>query len=142
MIWMDRRSEPQCHHLSEALDADIIPNTNGGRIDPYYMAPKLLWFREQLPDLYAATYTFLQANGYIVQKLTGCFSMDLSVGPLTMLFDSRRMGWSSVLLEAMELDETSLPPLYPCSQIVGEVTAEAAGKQGLPGTRHSRYVGR
>ena len=54
LIWMDRRSEEQCAWLRGQVGEDRIAAINGGRIDPYFLAPKLLWFREHAPDLYAA----------------------------------------------------------------------------------------
>jgi xylulokinase len=131
LIWMDRRSDDQCDWLRENLDESIVSGTNGGRIDPYYLAPKILWLRENEPDIYRGTRTILQANGFIVNRLCGTISMDLSHGPLTLFFDSRKQTWSSQLMDAMHIDPKLLPPLYPCAQIVGEVCAEASDSTGL-----------
>ena len=132
LIWMDRRSEPQCDALRAAVDETLITRINGGRIDPYFLAPKLLWLRDQAPDAYARTHTVLQANGYIVHKLTGVFSMDSSHGPLTLLFDTERQQWSLTLLAALQVDSAKLPPVFACAEVVGTVTAGAAAATGLP----------
>jgi hypothetical protein len=104
LIWMDRRSEPQCDALRATVDEALIARINGGRIDPYFLAPKLLWLRDDAPHAYARCHTILQANGYIVHKLTGVFSMDSSHGPLTLCFDTARQAWSPTLLDALQLD--------------------------------------
>ncbi|MCB9161293.1 MAG: FGGY-family carbohydrate kinase [Caldilineaceae bacterium] len=135
LIWMDRRTEAECDWLRAHVDEAAITRVNGGRVDPYYLAPKLLWLQRQRPDLYAATHTVLQANGYVVHKLCGAFSMDVSHGPLTLFFDSAAQTWSDELLQAMALDRAKLPPLVGCMDIVGHVTAAAAQATGLaPGT--------
>ncbi|RIK47563.1 MAG: carbohydrate kinase [Chloroflexi bacterium] len=135
MIWMDRRSEPECAWLREHVGQAAITRINGGRIDPYYMAPKLLWFKAHRPELYRATHQVLQANGYIVYRLCGVFSMDRSHGPITLAFDSRRGDWSGLLLDAMGLERAKLPAIYPCSAVVGQVSRTAAAACGLaPGT--------
>ncbi|MCS6826601.1 MAG: FGGY-family carbohydrate kinase [Caldilinea sp.] len=135
LIWMDRRAEPQCAQLRSEVDEDLVAEINGGRIDPYYLAPKLRWLREQEPDVYARCHQVLQANGYIVHKLTGVFCMDSSHGPLTLCFDSGRRKWSPRLLEAMKLDLDKLPPVRPCGEVVGVITPKAAEATGLaPGT--------
>jgi len=131
LIWMDRRAEPQCEHLRASVDEELIAQINGGRIDPYFLAPKVLWLRDEAPDVYARTHQILQANGYIVQKLTGTFCMDSSHGPLTLLFDSERQDWSPRLLDAMQIDPAKLPPIAPCAQVVGTVTSAAAAATGL-----------
>lgn len=132
LIWMDRRSEPQCAALRATVDEALITRINGGRIDPYFLAPKLLWLRETRPAAYARCHTVLQANGYLVHKLTGVFSMDSSHGPLTLLFDTERQAWSPTLLDALQLDAAKLPPVAPCAEIVGTVTPAAAAATGLP----------
>jgi xylulokinase len=131
LIWMDRRSEPQCNWLREQVGEEVITHTNGGRVDPYYLAPKLLWFKENEPALYRRTHQVLQANGYVVHQLCGAFSMDLSHAPLALFYDSLRLTWSAPLLERMGLDAAKLPPLQPCSAVVGQVTPAASAATGL-----------
>lgn len=131
LIWMDRRSESQCEWLHNRVGEETITRINGGRIDPYYLAPKLLWFREHAPDAYRRTYMILQANGYVVHKLCGAFTMDMSHGPLTLFFDSENQAWSEALLDAMDLDPAKLPPVVACTDLVGAVTDEAAAVTGL-----------
>ncbi|MEZ4678140.1 MAG: FGGY family carbohydrate kinase [Caldilineaceae bacterium] len=131
LIWMDRRTEAQCAWLREHVGEAMISAINGGRVDPYYMAPKVRWFQEQMPDQYQATHQLLQANGYVVHKLTGVFTMDRSHGPITSLFDSRVGDWSELLLDRAAIDAAKLPPLADCAAVVGEVTRAAAAVTGL-----------
>ncbi|MEZ4859715.1 MAG: FGGY-family carbohydrate kinase [Caldilineaceae bacterium] len=131
LIWLDRRSEPQCTWLREQVGEDRIAGINGGRVDPYYLAPKLLWFKQHEPQRYRATHQVLQANGYVVQKLTGAFCMDRSHGPITSLFDSVHQNWSTELLTASGVDVAKLPRLADCADVVGEVTTTAAAATGL-----------
>jgi xylulokinase len=131
MLWLDRRSEPECARLAASVGQATITNTNGGRIDPYYLAPKLLWFKHHRPDHYAATHQILQANGYLVHKLCGVFTLDTSHAPLTLFFDAKQGDWSDPLLNAMGLDRAKLPPLQPCSAVVGYVSRAAADACGL-----------
>jgi xylulokinase len=135
LIWMDRRSETQCQALRGSVLEDEIARINGGRIDPYYLAPKLLWMRDEAPNAYAQCHQVLQANGYIVHQLTGVFCMDSSHGPLSLLFDSARQQWSTVLVDDLGLDYAKLPRIIPCRDVAGAVTAAAALATGLaPGT--------
>ncbi|BAM00519.1 MULTISPECIES: xylulokinase [Caldilinea] len=135
LIWMDRRAEPQCAQLRAEVEEALVATLNGGRIDPYYLAPKLRWLRKYEPDIYARCHQVLQANGYIVHKLTGVFCMDSSHGPLTLCFDSARGEWSPRLIEAMRLDPEKLPPIRACGEVIGMVTPKAAEATGLaPGT--------
>ncbi len=130
-LWMDRRAEVECRWLHETIGEETISSINGGRIDPYYFAPKLLWIKNHAPDTLRNTKCALLCNGFIVHKLTGSFSLDLSQGPLSLFFDSANLRWSETLLERMGLDAVLLPPLRACTDIVGEVSASAAEATGL-----------
>ncbi len=131
MIWMDRRSQEQCSWLRDEVGSERIAAVNGGPIDPYFLAPKLLWLRDHAPSLYARCRCVLQANGYIVHRLCGAWSMDSAVGPLSMLFDSAAGDWSPELIDAMRLDRDKLPPVASPTQIVGHVSERAAAACGL-----------
>ena len=48
-MWIDRRAEAQCTWLREHVGQAAITAVNGGRVDPYYLAPKLIWLRDHLP---------------------------------------------------------------------------------------------
>lgn len=131
LIWMDRRSEEQCAWLRDRVGDDTTARICGGRIDSYYLAPKLLWLRAQAPEAYGRTWQVLQANGYIVHRLCGAVTMDSSHGPLTHLYDTATQQWSDALIDAMGVDRRRLPPIVPCVEIVGKVTAAAAASTGL-----------
>lgn len=131
MLWLDRRAEAECTWLREQVGEEAITQVNGGRIDPYYLAPKLLWFRDHEPDLYRRTKAVLQPNGYLVYKLCGAVTMDVSHGPLTSFFDSTSLRYDASLAGAMGLDLAKMPGVYPCAEIAGEVTRQAAAATGL-----------
>jgi xylulokinase len=131
LIWLDRRADAQCAWLHERVGAEAIASVNGGRIDPYYLAPKLLWFKQHEPELYRQTHAVLQANGYLVHRLCAAFCMDVSNGPLTSFFDSRNTRYDESLVSAMGLDLARMPAVRTCAEVVGEVTAEAAAATGL-----------
>ncbi len=131
MLWMDRRAQPECAWLHTHVGEETIARINGGRIDSYFLAPKLLWMQRNRAELVAQAAHALTTNGYIVHKLTGAFSFDASHGPLTLCFDGARGCWSAALIEQMGIDARLLPPPTPCGAIAGTVTAAAAEVTGL-----------
>ncbi len=131
IIWMDRRSEPQCAWLRKQTGVSRFTEINGGRIDPFFLLPKLLWYQRERPELHAQTDVVLQANGYIIHRLTHARSMDRSHGALTLLFDSENESWSDELFAISQADRSVLPPVVSCTEIVGEVTRTAAAATGL-----------
>lgn len=130
-IWTDRRSTKECEWIKREVGEELILKISKNRIDPSNIAPKILWLKENKPEIYKKTWKFLHANGYIIYKLTGIPSMDLSEGCLTQLFDGDEDDWSSMLLDQHFIPRKLLPDVYPCHAVVGGVSKEAAKETGL-----------
>ncbi|HEX7629846.1 MAG TPA: FGGY family carbohydrate kinase, partial [Candidatus Methylomirabilis sp.] len=60
IIWMDRRCREQSVRLGEEFGVSFLHHHTGVAPDPNYTACKLLWLRENQPDLLDRTATFLQ----------------------------------------------------------------------------------
>ena len=131
MLWQDRRSVEECLYLREMVGEDFVLELSGNRIDPAYCVPKMLWIKAHEPHIYAQTHMFLQSNSFIVHKLTGAFTQDVSQGYGYYVFDTERRGWSLEACQAMGVDWELLPDVYESSVVVGEVTPQAAAITGL-----------
>jgi xylulokinase len=131
LIWMDRRAEAECARLREGLGEDLVRQITGNRIDPYYVAPKVLWLREQEPETFARARTFIQATGYLVHRLTGEVTLDREHASLLSLRDFRRDEWSEPLCGAVGVAPDRFPRLVEADEVVGHVTAAAAAETGL-----------
>ena len=49
-------------------------------MQPSYSTAKILWYKENLPEVYEKTYKILQSNAFIVYRFTGICSQDKSQG--------------------------------------------------------------
>lgn len=130
-IWMDTRAEEICRELRERIGEERIFPISGNPLSPTYSMPKVLWFQKHVPELYRKTHCFLQSNSYIVYKLSGIFSQDVSQGYGYAFFDLARGDYDRSMADEMGCDLEKLPPLYACHDIVGTVTAAAAALTGL-----------
>ena len=130
-IWMDTRARDICERVKEKLGEDTIFEVAENDFLPSYTTPKMLWFKEQRPEVFARTDKFLQSNSYIVWKLTGEMSQDLSQGYGIHFFDMKRLEYDEGLAEKLGLSVDLVPRLYRCDEVVGTVTEEAARQTGL-----------
>ena len=103
----------------------------GHRLSASYSAAKLLWIKDNQPELYQRAYKMIHAKDYLVYKLTGQFMTDYSDASGTNLLDLERKEWSRELLDAFEIRADLLPELYPSTHVAGGVTAQAAKECGL-----------
>lgn len=132
-IWMDRRSTSQCQWLKNNIGEDKIFNISANPIDSYYAVTKLMWERDNRPDLYKRTYKMQTAADYPAMKLTGVAVTDYSNASLCgIAFDVRKKIWDEDLLREINLDIDKLPEPYPCEKVIGYVTEEASQKTLIP----------
>ena len=101
----------RCEKIREDIGEDYVLSVSGNRIDPAYCVPKMRWLQNHKPDVYQSTYKFLQSNSYIVYRLTGEFTQDVSQGYGYYVFDIEKRDWSEEALERFRLDP-DLCPLF------------------------------
>ena len=130
-IWMDTRARHLCEKVKKEIGADEIFRVAGNDFLPSYVTPKLLWFKEERPEVFQKTHKFLQSNSYIVMKLTGEMSQEYSQCYGIHFFHMEKPSYDMALAEKMGLSPDMMPKLYGGEEIVGSVTEEAAKKTGL-----------
>lgn len=130
-IWYDTRSQKQCDMLKETIGFDRIFTLCKNPVEPCYTTPKVLWFKENYPDVYNNTYKFLQCNSYIVYKLTGVFSQDKSQGYGHFFYDMEKSCYDYSMAEEMGIDIEKFPEIYDCHAVVGTINEKASLETGL-----------
>jgi xylulokinase len=131
IIWADQRATAEADFLAECCGFEQVYRRTGHRPGAAYTAAKLLWMQRHQPELYARTHQVLQAKDYAAFRLSGVFATDYSDASSTNLFDLERRDWALDLVEAVGLDPHKLPPVYPSTTAVGQVTPQAAAETGL-----------
>ncbi len=135
IIWADQRAVDESRWFAERYDPDEVYRRTGHRIGSSYVAAKWLWLKFHQPELYAQTWRWMMAKDYAVFKLTGNVVTDYSDASGTNLFDLHTVRWCEDILATLGLEARQLPDLRASTDVVGEVTREAAEATGLhPGT--------
>jgi len=132
LIWMDRRAEAEARRLEKNLGYEWIVEHTGNRPDPFYIAAKILWFRENEPDLFKRTRLFVQLNGYISFRLTGVHTLDNSQAALLQLRNWRDKSWSEEMCTLCGVEPSLFPPVHFGGYLQGEVTRDAHDQTGIP----------
>lgn len=132
IIHADVRSAPQTRAWETSVGREALFQATANRPDCHLTLPKMLWLRENEPDILEKAVFVVQAKDYVVGRLTGVTGLsDPSDASLTGAFDVARRVWASALWREAGLDPRLLPAIVPSSQVVGKVTKEAAGATGL-----------
>lgn len=131
IIWADMRSEAQARQLAQALPVRDFYRIAGHRPTSSYSLTKLMWLRDNEPEIFKKTAKTLQAKDFIVARLTGVFATDYSDASGTNAFDLVKKEWSREILASVGISPDIFPDAYPSSAVVGSVSDEAARLTGL-----------
>lgn len=130
-IWMDTRARDICDRVRKQGLEDEIFAVAGNGFSPSYTTPKMMWMKEHQPEIYGKTAYFLQSNSFIILKLTGVCSQDVSQGYGLHFFRQETGTYDRELAGALGLSASMVPEPVACHQIVGRVTRAAAAQTGL-----------
>ena len=131
ILYSDGRGAPQAQRLAEAVGAEEILRITGNGCDGSLSLPKIMWMKENEPELYARTRCFLiSSKDYGIARLTGECASDLTACSTACAMDLRTKQWSEPILKAAGLEASRLPRLCASHEYVGGVTEAAAEKAG------------
>lgn len=131
IILTDRRSLGQCRKVEERISRASVHEITGNRLDPYITAPKLLWLKEEKPDLFKKMRKLLPPKDFIRFKLTGEFLVDHIEASGTLLYDIRKREWSPELFDIFQIPVTCAPEIRNSTLNAGEVTGAASRETGI-----------
>lgn len=131
MIWLDRRSDKETAWLKNLPEAQHLVELVANPLDESYVTPKLLWLRNNHPDIFDATYQFLGSSGFIGARLTGEFTCDYTLAYGFHFFDIKQEKWDIEAAKVVGVPLEKMPRLCPPSEIIGTVTKKASVETGL-----------
>jgi xylulokinase len=131
MIWLDRRATDEAAWLNRLPEAGLLVNMVANALDEAYITPKLLWLERHRPELFARTYRFLEATGYVIARLTGEMTCDYTQAYGYHFFDIRNERWDEGAAAIVGVPLEKMPRLCPSTEIAGAVTSAAAADAGL-----------
>ena len=134
IIWADQRAEAQAQRLREAFDDRDAYKLLGHRLSPAYSIEKLMWIKDNEPEIYENTYKMLQVKDYIIFRMTGKFVTDYSDASGTNALDLDKLCWSGDILKMAGITEDKLPELHNSTDVIGTLNEDAAEALGLTGS--------
>jgi len=131
IIWQDRRCAPQCRQIARRFGERKVREVIGWKPDTFHSWPKILWFMEEEPHLFARTRWLVQVGGYLALRLCGKLVLDranavgypMNVGDLT---------WHEEFCSWRDFPREKISPIVDSVSVIGEVSSEATGQCGVP----------
>ncbi|MDR2705187.1 MAG: xylulokinase [Planctomycetaceae bacterium] len=131
IIYCDQRSEKETSDILSNISMENAYKIIGHRVAAVYSLPKLLWVRNNEPEIFKKTFKTICAKDYINFRLTNILATDYSDASGTNAFDLCTKNWSETMLRAGNIDESFFPDIFPSTHILGEITGEASKATGL-----------
>lgn len=131
IIWADQRAQKETLELTAQIGLKKFYKLTGHRPSPAYSIEKLMWIKNNEPEIYRETYKMLLCKDYMIFKLTGKYATDYSDASGTNALDLNTMTWSDEIIKAAGIELDKLPMLLPSTEVIGGVTNEAAKETGL-----------
>lgn len=131
IIWCDQRTQKQCDEITERVGAERLIRITANPALTGFTAGKILWVRENEPEVYARCRHILLPKDYIRYKLTGEFATEVSDASGMQLLDVPARRWSDEVLDALSIDRALLGQVYESQEVTGKVHAGAAEQTGL-----------
>ena len=132
-IWSDSRPDTQpaafFEHISEE---DWYNMTGSGFPPPLYSIFKLMWFRDNEPEMFARIHKVIGTKDYINFRLTGVLATDQSYASGSGVYDLKNRVYSNQLLSASGISADILAAIVPSTEILGMLKPDASAALGLP----------
>jgi glycerol kinase len=151
IVWQDRRTDAHCERIRADDMQQVITQTTGLLVDPYFSATKLSWLLDNVPGLRgkaeAGALCFGTVDSFLVWRLTkgAVHATDASNASRTLLYDIEEQAWSSALLEYFDIPAAVLPEVRDSAGDYGAADPEWLGASvpitGVAGDQQAALLG-
>ena len=131
ILWNDQRTQAQCDAIRAKLGKERLIQLTGNDALTGFTAPKILWVKENEPDIYAQAAHVLLPKDYVRFRLTGEYATDKAGAAGTLLMDVRQRDWSGDVLDTLEIDRSWMPATFEGTAVTGTINQAAAEATGL-----------
>lgn len=115
----------------EDMGKEAFYRVNANILGYSYTYPKLVWYQEDAPELYAKIWKVLSWADFLVYRLSGNAATNYCHANRTLLFDLWKEDWSQELLDIGGINKRILTDVIPPTTVMGTILPEMAKKLGL-----------
>jgi xylulokinase len=119
IIWCDQRTGKECVEITEKIGKKRLIEITANPALTGFTASKILWVRNNEPEIYEETAHILLPKDFIRFKLTGEFATEVSDASGMQLLDVKNRCWSDEVLDKLEIDKSLLGKVYESPEITG-----------------------
>ena len=131
IIWCDQRTAAEADEITRRVGHEKLITVTANPAITSFTAAKLLWVRNNEPEIYEKCRHVLLPKDYIRFTLTSEYATEVSDASGTQLLDVPNRCWSDEVLRLLEIDKALLPGVYESPELTGKITKQTAELTGL-----------
>lgn len=132
IVWLDSRSKKEAEIIRKKFGSKAIYHTTGSpEVDPTWASTKILWIKNNEPDLFKKIFKILFVEDLLIYRLTGKFVANGTLYCSSLLFDIINYCWWQDMLDFIGLKIENLPELVKPGSLIGKISTEAASDLGI-----------
>jgi xylulokinase len=131
LIWCDQRTQAQCDWLTQTIGAQRVIEFTCNPALTNFTLTKLLWVREQEPEIWNRFRRLLLPKDYLRFRLTGEHAIDMADASGTLMLDVAHRRWSEPMMSAAGVPMSCLPRLFESPEVCARISAAGAAATGL-----------
>lgn len=131
IIWCDQRTEAEVEQMNKILGREKLIEITANPALTGWTAAKILWVRNNEPEIYEKCRHILLPKDYLRYILTGEFATEVSDASGMQLLDVANRCWSKEVCGALDIDMSLLGKVYESCEVTGKLTKKAAELTGL-----------
>jgi len=129
--WQCDRTVAIMDNIQKYIDPQRLYDITGLQSFHFNTINKLVWLKENRPDVLEEMDYYVFMSSIFLQKLSGEFVTDTTMAGTSMLTNLMDRDFSNEVLSNIGLESTIFPKLVEPGTVVGKTTTEAAGKLGI-----------
>ncbi len=131
IIWCDQRTQAECDEITEKIGKERLVEITANPAITGFTASKIMWVKNNEPEIWAKTAHILLPKDYVRFALTGEYITDVSDASGMQLMNIAKRDYSDEILNALKIDKSVLPKIIESAEIGGKISKSAAQKCGL-----------
>lgn len=129
--WHCPRTEGQAERFGSLIGRDEIFRLTGKQAMTFDSIYRMMWIKENHPDIMEKTDKWLLMEDYINYRLCGIKATDYSMACTTSVFDPATHTWVDSLINAAGIPRGIFPEPVQSGTVIGNITASASQQTGL-----------
>ncbi|MHC4563720.1 MAG: xylulokinase [Planctomycetota bacterium] len=132
IVWLDNRPATESDIIDKEFGREAVYKITGQpAVAPIWPACKLLWIKNNEPDVFKAAHKYLMVEDYLIYRLSGKYASEFSVYSSSLVLDINKRAMWDDMLNFIGVSAGQFPELHESGTVVGTITPEAAAATGL-----------